>query len=133
MITDSVSWADSTDVADTMPSNPVPPWKLMWSPTVMWSIPASAAESRRSRRSAGFGTRSASVTDKPTLIDTLISSHANGLTINFSPGPWQGRTRLSLPERARRGRVVAAKTFGIVDVPVEGGGVGDGGPVDRGL
>nr|EJI99001.1 hypothetical protein JVH1_3433 [Rhodococcus sp. JVH1] len=31
------------------------------------------------------------MTDNPTLIDTLISSHANGLTINFSTSGWQGR------------------------------------------
>lgn len=30
------------------------------------------------------------MTDNPTLIGILISSHANGLTINFSPRGWQG-------------------------------------------
>src|SRR5712691_11409941 len=65
MSTLRVSLVARIDVADTRPSKPVPPWKLMWSPVVTWSRLAPAMWSRIRRRAAGSGMSRASLTATP--------------------------------------------------------------------
>src|SRR6516162_3705418 len=67
MSTARVSLVARTDVADTRPSKPVPPWKLMWSPVVTWSRPASEMWPRIRRRAAGSGMSRASLTATPSF------------------------------------------------------------------
>ena len=67
MSTLRVSLVARIDVADTRPSKPVPPWKLMWSPVVTWSRLAPAMWSRIRRRAAGSGMSRASLTATPSF------------------------------------------------------------------
>ena len=67
MSTLRVSLAARIDVADTRPSKPVPPWKLMWSPVVTWFRPAPAMWPRSRRRAAGSGMSRASLTATPSF------------------------------------------------------------------
>ena len=49
------------------PSKPVPPWKPMWSPTVMWSRPAAATPVEQPLPGAEVGQREGVLVRDPDL------------------------------------------------------------------